>query len=139
MRYLYLVVPLWVMQSHKEVLALVQSSVANWGVTKAITSVWWESLPNLTIHNPAPLSQARVAASDSDVISRYFNILEQSLAENNLEDKPCQIFNMDETGMPLEPKSVRAIFVKGEEESFVGFCSGNKSQITVVACVSVAW
>ena len=46
---------------------------------------------------------------------------------------------MDETGMPLEPKAVRAIFVKGEEESFVGFCSGNKSQITVVACVSVAW
>ena len=97
-------------KSCKEVLALAQSLVANWGVTKAITSVWWESFcrrhPNLTIRYSAPLSKARMVASDSDVISRYFNILEQTLAENNLEDKPCQMFNMDETGMPLDPKSL---------------------------------
>ena len=69
----------------------------------SITSVWWESFcrkhHNPTIRNPAPISQARVAASDSEVISRYFDILEQTPAENDLEDKPCQIFNMDETGM----------------------------------------
>ena len=67
----------------KEVLALVQSLVANWGITKLVTSGWWESFcrrhPNLTTCNPAPLSQARVAASDSDVISRYFDILEAKL------------------------------------------------------------
>ena len=128
-------------KSRKEVLALVQSLVANRGITKLVTSGWWESFcrrnPNLTIRTPAPLSQARVAASDSDVISRYFDILEQTLADNHLEDKPCQIFNMDETGMPLDPKSVRGIFAKGEKNP-VGFSSGNKSQITVVACVSAA-
>ena len=56
----------------------------------------------------------------------------QTLADNDLEDKPyCQVFNMDETGMPLDPKSVRAIFAKGEKNP-VAFSSGNKSQITVV-------
>ena len=44
------------------------------------------------------------------------------------------MFNMDETGMPLDP---RAIFAKGEKNA-VGFSSGNKFQITVVACVSAA-
>lgn len=40
-------------KSRKEVLALVQSLVANLGITKLVTSGWWESFcrrnPNLTI------------------------------------------------------------------------------------------
>ena len=44
---------------------------------------------------------------------------------------------MDETGMPLDPKSIKAIFAKGEKNP-VGFSSGNMSQITVVVCVMAA-
>lgn len=39
--------------------------------------------------------------------------------------------------MPLDPKSIRAI-LKGEKNP-VGFSSENKSQVTVVACISIAW
>ena len=129
-------------KSRKEVFALVQGLVvAKRGLTKAITSGWWESFcrrhPNLTLRAPAPLSQARVYASDRDVIARYFDLLEHTLVENDLHDKPCQLFNMDETGMPLDPKSVKCVFARGVKNP-VSLSSGNKSQITVVACVSAA-
>jgi len=38
-------------------------------------------------------------------ISRYFDLLESALRENQLEDCPGQIYNMVETGMPLDPRA----------------------------------
>ena len=55
---------------------------------------------------------------------------------NKLEGRPGQIFNMDESGMPLDPKAPRLIFQKGSSACALG--SGDKSQITIVACASVA-
>ena len=34
----------------------------------------------------------------------YYDLLEVTLKENNLEDCPGQIYNMDETGIPLDPR-----------------------------------
>ena len=53
---------------------------------------------------------------------------------NKLEGRPGQIFNMDESGMPLDPKAPRLIFQKGSSACALG--SGDKSQITIVACAS---
>ena len=41
-------------------------------------------------------------------LNRYYELLEQTLREHDLLDKPCQIFNLDETGMavPAPPKVV---------------------------------
>ena len=49
--------------------------------------------------------------SDSGIINRYFDLLEQTLLENDLIDKPSQIFNCDEFGLSLDhiPLSVNAI------------------------------
>ena len=42
-------------------------------------------------------------ASDPEIMNNYYNLLELTLSENDLLDKPAQIFNIDETGMPLDP------------------------------------
>lgn len=55
----------------------------------------------------------------------------------DLRDKPCCIFNMDETGLPMDPKSLRTVYRKGEKNPLAR-SSGNKSQTTVVACVNAA-
>ena len=55
------------------------------------------------------------------------------MKENRLHGKPGQMFNMDESGMPLGPKLV---FEKGCRASSA--CTGEKTQITVVACASTA-
>ena len=68
-------------------------------------------------------------------LNAYFDMLETTLADNDLLDKPCQLFNMDETGLPLAPKPPKVVCKKGSR-SVNAASSGDKSQITVVACVS---
>ena len=48
------------------------------------------------------MSVARAKATDPEVILCYFDMLEKALIEYDLQDKPNKIFNIDETGMPLE-------------------------------------
>ena len=63
-------------------------------------------------------------------------MLERTLDQNDLRGRPNQIYNMDETGLPHDPKSPRIVAERGSGAVTIG--SGNKSQVTVVACVSAA-
>lgn len=125
----------------RDILAVVQSILASRGVHRIVTYGWWEAYrrrhPALTLRVPSSLSKARALASTRDVIDRYFDLLEETLLKNELKDCPCQIFNMDESGMPLDPKSMKTIHVRGDPNP-VTTTSGNKAQITVVACVSAS-
>lgn len=46
-------------------------------------------------------------------------------------DKPCQIFNCDETGMPLSPQPTKVVTAKEERHPY-SIKSGDKSQVTVL-------
>jgi len=48
-----------------------------------------------------------------------------------------QIFNIDETGMPLDAKCQRGIYKVGEQNP-AAITSGDKTQITVVGCVQTS-
>ena len=50
------------------------------------------------------------------VFESYFNMLEEMLEEYNLKDKPAQIYNCDESGMPLEHKLPKTISQKGSKK-----------------------
>ena len=63
-------------------------------------------------------------------------MLEETLEEYNLKDKPAQIYNCDESGMPLEHKLPKTISLK-DSKKVRQITSGNKTQITVLGCVSV--
>lgn len=127
-------------KSRKEVIALVQSVLYTKGITKVVSNGWWESFcrrhPNLSLHAAAPLSMARAKASDPEMVSRYFDILEQTLDDNGLRGCPGQIFNMDESGMPLDPKAPKIVAERGSAACSLG--TGDKSQVTIVGCVSAA-
>lgn len=126
-------------KTRKEVLCLVQNIVESRGITNEVTNGWWEAFcrrhPNLTLRNPAPLSGARASTADPDAINRYFDLLEQTIIDNNLAGKPLQIFNMDESGLSLDPKPLKCVFRRGVENP-VAPSSGDKTQFTVVACIS---
>ena len=64
-------------------------------------------------------------------------MLEATLLEYDLHDKPCQLFNIDETGMPLDLKPLRLVCDVGTKNP-VAVSAGNKAQISVVGCVSAA-
>ena len=124
-----------------EVIAIVQSVCTKRGQNVEVTHGWWEAFchrhPTVTLRTPAHLSLARAKASDSEVLSRYFDMLEDTLCESCLLDKPSQIFNVDETGMPLDPALLKGVFKVGTKNP-ISVTSGDKSQVTVVGCVSAA-
>ena len=120
--------------------AALQHILESRGKHVSVSHGWWASFqrchPELVLRNPAPLSQARSKATDPEMLGRYFDLLEETLGANKLEGKPGQIFNMDESGVPLDAKVPKLVYARGSYASAV--TSGNKAQVTVVACVSAA-
>ena len=125
-------------RTRSEVISIVERILLSRGIDKRVSSGWWESFitrnPQLVMRTPAALSNVRSMASDRDSLDKYFDILEDTMEENCLTDQPFLIFNMDETGLALEPKPLKTVTLKGcKHPSAV--TSGTKQQITVVGCV----
>jgi hypothetical protein len=125
-------------RSCKEIISLVQKVMIEKGRNVLVTTGWWNSFrkryPNLTLRNPEQLAHAR-ATCTSDVLHRYFDLLEQTINDNDLMDKPCQLFNCDESGFPLNPSPPKVVVAKGVKHPYT-ICTGDKSQITVLPCCS---
>ena len=91
--------------------------------------------PKLSLRTADPLSKARADAVTQDKIDKYFKLLKSTLEEHDFADKPHRIYNVDESGMPLEHKQPKRIAERGTKKVY-GRSSGNKAQITIVACAS---
>ena len=72
-----------------------------------------------------------------EVISDYFDLLAKVLAENQLLHSPSRIYNVDETGIALDGHAPRVIAKRGQKKVRYR-TTGNKNQITVIACVSAS-
>jgi len=87
---------------------------------------------DLSLRRGDNTSNIRMDAVNADTISHYYNLLETTLKENLLHS-PAQIYNVDETGIPLDPKAPNVVAKTGTKN--VRYRStGRKGQITVVAC-----
>ena len=84
-----------------------------------------------------PLSYARLITGNPDVLNYYYDLLENTLMENDLIDKPSQIFNTDETGLPLDPASLKVVVPSGNKHS-QAVSTSDKAQVTVLACCNSA-
>ena len=129
-------------RSRKQVLAIVKGIVSR-KMEKDVEDVsistgWWTSFrnrhPHLSLRAPSRFAYARAVANDPDIFEAYFDLLEETLSQNNLLDNPNSIFNCDESGFSLDPKTGKLVGLKGIKE-FNVITSGDKSQLTVLACV----
>ena len=91
----------------------------------------------LTLRTAEPLAYARAVCSQPEILNHYYGLLEQTLLEHDLADKPNQLFNLDESGMLLEPCLPKIIAVKGIKHP-TSITTGNKTRITTLACCSAA-
>ena len=76
------------------------------------------------------------AATDLNVLDRYFDMLTETFVDNGLINKPTQIYNSDETGMPLGAASLKVVARVNSKPSSI--ISNDKTQVTVLSCVSAA-
>ena len=128
-------------RTRKQVIAIVQRWLDSRGAKHTVTDGWWTSFsrrhPQLSLRNPGPLSRSRAIASNPETINSYFDLLEQTLDTYNLQDHPELIFNMDESGIPLNPKPPKVV-AHIKARSVTSISSEGKSQITCVGCVSAS-
>ena len=74
-------------------------------------------------------------AVNEDTITHYFDLLKQTLRDNSLINSPERIYNVDETGVPLDPSAPKVVIRKGTKKDRYR-SMGKKGQIKIVACGS---
>ena len=128
-------------KSRHQVLALVEQVMQKKGKTVSLSADWWQSFkkrhPTLTLRTAAPVSYARAVSSSPEILAQCYDMLEKTLQDNDLDGKPTQIFNMDETGFPLDPAPPLVVAPVGSKH-VSQITTGNKAQITVISCCNAA-
>ena len=83
----------------------------------------------------------RANAVSKENMDKYFSLFKEKLADSDLLDKHAHIYNMEKSGMPLDhkqPKQIAPQIAPKGMQRCMGFLSGNKSQITIIACGNAA-
>ena len=72
---------------------------------------------------------------NSESMKAYFDLLSDVYDEFDFENNPESIYNMDETGVPVEPRPPKVVAKRGQKK--VRCCTSEQiSQITVIGCGS---
>lgn len=128
-------------KTRKQIKGLVESVVRDKGLTrvKKISDGWFRRFmqrqSQLSLRKGDPTANVRMNCLNKKTMDNYFDLLENTLTENNLLSSPGQIYNVDETGMPLDHRPPKIVTKRGSKKIWCR-TSGNKSQITVIGCVS---
>ena len=124
-------------RSVKQTLEIVQAVVNKKGINVTVTPSWWKSFKSrhkdVVLRNPEMLTHCRITGASDANIENYFDLLEKTIYEAEINERPCQIFNLDESGFPLNPKPPKVIAKKGYKHPSSVTCS-ERSQITVLSC-----
>lgn len=106
---------------------------------KKITDGWFRRFmmwqPQLSHNSPFVKETQQPTCLNKETMDKYFDLLKDTLVENNPMESLNQIYNIDETGMPLNHSAPKIITRRGHKKVRYR-TSGNKSQITVIGCVS---
>ena len=90
---------------------------------------------HLTLRKGDPIANIKINCMNEETMTDYFDKLKYVLQKNKLMDSPSQIYNVDETGMPLDHRPPKIVTKRGQKK-VCSRTSGDKSQVTVIACVS---
>ena len=104
-----------------------------------ILSGWWrhfiERQPQLSLRRGDATAHIRMDATSKEVIDAYYDLLKTTLDDHGLTDCPAQLYNMDETGIPLDPRPPNIVTKCGQKKVCYRV-SGKKEQITVLGCAN---
>ena len=69
------------------------------------------------LHKGDSTSETRMTAMENrEAIEDYFRLLKETLEQHDLLDKPGQIYNVDESGMPLDHRPPHVVVMKGQRK-----------------------
>jgi hypothetical protein len=106
---------------------------------RRISRGWFEGFmkrqPQLSLRKGDATANVRMDCVNPEAMSQYFDLLNDVLEEHGLKTEPERIYNVDETGMPLDHRPPKIVTQRGHKKVRYR-TAGNKSQITVIGCVS---
>ena len=101
---------------------------------------WWYAFlrrhPELTMRSPEHLQLARASACSKEVLSKWYVAFKQFVELNGVS-VPARVWNADETGCPLCPKSGKVLALSGTKDVYQA-TSNSKEQITTLCAISAA-
>lgn len=72
--------------------------------------------PKLALRKGDALAQPRANAVNSENLKHYYDLLEETLEKYQLFDCPTRIYNMDESGLPLDHKPMKVVTLRGTKK-----------------------
>ena len=93
--------------------------------------------PKVSLKTPQALQICRASSCTTEVMDKWYSDYEQFLLIHELYDKPDQIWNADESGFFLCPKSGKILGPKGEKHVY-HVTGSSKQQITTLVCINAA-
>ena len=90
--------------------------------------------PNLTVRKSQTLGVNRALSCTPLVLDKWFREFKAFLKEHNILDFPSRIYNCDESGFPLSARVGKPVGCRSVNK----VTSGNKQQITTLACYNAA-
>ena len=87
---------------------------------------------NLQVVKPRKLAIVRAKSSSKETVSKYYDELDNILTSNGLHDKPENIYNMDETNIPLEHNPPKVVCSKRSNPQAITSPKGQN--VTLIGC-----
>ena len=94
-------------KTRRDVLCIVESAVNESGKLRSghVSDGWWrrfkEHQGDLSLRQGDSTAHVQMDAMNQETIDHYFMLLRETLTTHGLLNKPSQIYNVDETGVPL--------------------------------------
>lgn len=99
---------------------------------------WYKSFmkrnPALSLRKAEGISNARANGMSVTEVDNYFELLKNTLVENDLINKPGNIYNMDESGLQLNNEPGQVVAIKGTKDVHVRKSTERGETVTVIAC-----
>ncbi|XP_017302856.1 uncharacterized protein LOC108253432 [Diaphorina citri] len=92
----------------------------------------------LTRRKPELLTKARAEGLTQFVVDEFFNMYETILKDNNLENHPERIFNLDETGLGTDPTKGKVLVPKSARSAYLRAGGAGKLQYSVLFVASAS-
>lgn len=90
----------------------------------------------LTIRKPEGLSRARIDGMKREKVAEFFKTLETVVDKTNLRGRPECVYNVDETGIPLNNRPPNIIAQKGAKDVVSVTNVERGENVTVLACMN---
>ena len=88
----------------------------------------------LSIKRPQAVEMARMKSLDPFIIYDYFELLKRTISELGLENKPDQIWNLDETSFCVDPKKTKIVGAIGTAATRTISTPGRENTTVLVSC-----